>query len=186
MEWFEMGPFTVFDVETTGMSPVHCRIVEISAVRVNPDGGMSRCGSLIRPECPIPPALSRVHHITDEMVADAPTFAEYAETFLSFIEGSTLVAHNARFDLGFLQESLHRCGFPLWQGRTIDSIRLLKKTHAGLPSYSLQNLRRAFHLPDPFKDMQAHRAGADVEWTMQLLEIALKEVLMRSRDAGSL
>jgi DNA polymerase III epsilon subunit-like protein len=54
---------------------------------------------------------------------------------------------------------------------------LLKRSHAGLPSYSLQNLRQYFRLDDIMPDMQAHRAGADVEWTHKLFEISLSELL---------
>jgi DNA polymerase III epsilon subunit-like protein len=100
--------------------------------------------------------------------------------FLDFASGSTLAAHNARFDLGFLQESLARCGLPLWDGKTIDTVRLLRKTHPGLPSYRLQSLRTFFR-QDSTDTMQAHRADSDVRWTMQVLELALTKALNSSR-----
>jgi len=114
-KWHEFGPFTVFDVETTGMSPVHNRIVEIAAARIDQNGTITRFQSLVNPGCPIPPQVSCVHLITDEMVADAPKFHEVGYKFLDMARGSTLVAHNARFDLGFLQESLARCGLELME-----------------------------------------------------------------------
>lgn len=174
--WHELGPFTVFDVETTGMSPTNDRIVEIAAVRVDPGGKLERFQTLIHPGRRIPPAATTVHHISDEMVQDAPNFKEAILDFLALAEESTLVAHNALFDLGFLQEGLARVGLPLWNGKTLDSLRLLRKTHPGLPSYSLQSLRAYFQLPSE-KGMNAHRAGADAEWTVQILEIALTEAL---------
>ncbi len=176
--WHELGPFTVFDVETTGMSAVADRIIELAAIRVEPDGSRSTFQTLIHPGCPIPGQISRLTRIDDAMVAEAPRFARIGRDFLTFAEGTTLVAHNAGFDLAFLQESLNRCGLPLWQGKTMDTIRLLRRTHAGLASYSLQNLRIAFKLEDA-PGMQAHRAGADVEWTLQLLAIALSALLER-------
>ena len=178
-EWHELGPFTVFDLETTGMSAVNDRIVEIAALRVERDGTISRFHSLVHPGCPIPPAATRVHHIDDAMVAEAPKFVRIARDFLNFAEGSVLVAHNARFDLAFLQESLARCGMPLWRGDTMDSLRLIRKTHPGLPSYSLQNLRKIFMLEDSVDGMQAHRSAADVEWTVQILKISLNSLLHR-------
>ena len=177
MNWYDLGPFTVFDLETTGMSPVNDRIVEIAALRVDLTGEFSEYHTLLNPGRKIPPGASRVHHITDEMVADAPRFQHIGHDFLEFARNSTLVAHNARFDLSFLQESLARCGLPLWQGKTMDSIVLLKKSHANLPSYSLQNLRAHFRLDDIMPDMQAHRAGSDVRWTMDLLAMALTKAL---------
>ena len=117
--WYELGPFTVFDVETTGLSPRNDRMVELAALRIDRDGEETVFHTLIHPGRLIPACASRVHHITDEMVADAPHFPQIGHSFLKFISGSTLVAHNARFDLGFLQESLNRGGLPLWKGNTI-------------------------------------------------------------------
>ena len=179
MKWFELGPFTVFDVETTGMSPANDRIVQIGAVRIDKDGFVSRFQSLINPGRHIPTGVVCVHHITDEMVAKSPTFSRIGREFLEFAKDSTLVAHNARFDLGFLQESLARTGLPLWKGRTLDTLRLIKTTHPGLPSYTLQSLRAIFQLESD-DSMQAHRADADVEWTMQILEIALNAAIKNS------
>ena len=176
MEWFELGPFTVFDVETTGMSPVNDRIVQIAAVRIDRDGTISRWASFINPGRTIPAGVVAVHHISDEMVASAPAFARAGRDFLEFAKNSTLVAHNARFDLGFLQESLSRTGLPLWKGKTLDTLRLIKTTHPHLPSYKLQSLRAIFQL-DSDDSMQAHRADADVEWTIQILAIALKSAM---------
>ncbi|MBE6365689.1 MAG: 3'-5' exonuclease [Lentisphaerae bacterium] len=181
MKYFELGPFTVFDVETTGMSPSRDRIIQIGAVRIDKDGYISRFNSFVNPGRKIPDSLVCVHHISDEMVASAPNFSQVGREFLTFANGSTLVAHNARFDLGFLQESLARTGLPLWKGRTLDTLRLIKTTHPGLPSYKLQSLRAIFQL-DSSDDMQAHRADADVEWTLQILEIALNAAIKSSAN----
>ena len=177
MEWFDYGPFTVFDLETTGMSPVNDRIVEIAAMRIDLTGEYSEFHTLLNPGRRIPAGASRVHHITDDMVVDAPRFQHIGHDFLEFARNSTLVAHNARFDLSFLQESLARCGLPLWQGNTMDSLALVRKLYPGLPSYSLQNLRGVLKLDRPEDDLSAHRAGDDVVWTMRLLETLLKRVI---------
>ena len=177
MNWYELGPFTVFDFETTGMSPVYDRVVELAALRIDADGESHDFHSLVNPGRAIPPGVTCIHHITDEMVADAPHFHSVAREFLEFADGSTLVAHNAHFDLGFLQESLARCGLPLWRGKTIDSLRLAKRCFPGLASYRLQNLRLALHLDDEPGNDQAHRAGADVFWTAQVLKLALERAL---------
>ena len=176
MKWYELGPFTVFDVETTGMSPVCDRIVELAAVRIDRDGTEQEFHTLVNPGRQIPPGVIRIHHITDDMVADAPHFPAAGREFTEFARGSTLVAHNARFDLGFLQESLARSGLELWKGKTIDTVRLLRRTHPHLPNYRLQSLRLWFKLPSP-EEMQAHRAGSDVRWTVQLLQLALEKAL---------
>lgn len=179
--WFELGPFTIFDVETTGMSPVGDRIVEIAAVRISQDGIQERWQSLVNPGRTIPPDVIRIHHITDAMVADAPGFAEAGRDFLAFAEATSLVAHNGRFDLSFLQESLQRARLPLWQGpscRTLDSIPIIKAAFPGLPSYSLQNLRHTLGLGCDAEG-PAHRAAADIEWTLEVFAMALQRILDR-------
>ena len=184
--WYEYGPFTVFDVETTGMSPVNDRIVELAAIRIDPDGSRSVFHSLIHPGMPIPMRVQRVHHISDTMVADAPCFAQIGNRFLTFARKSTLVAHNARFDLGFLQESLNRCGLQLWKGNTLDTLRLMRQLYPQLASHKLQSLRETFALPEPEGTVKAaHRAGADVEWTVEILRIAL-ESLMKQENVPEL
>ena len=175
--WHKMGPFTVFDLETTGLSPSRDRIIEIGAVRVDADGTLSRFSTLVNPSMSISPRLTAITGITNEMVAEAPRFQHIAHDFLEFARNSTLVAHNARFDLSFLQESLARCGLPLWQGKTMDSLLLVRKLYPGLPSYSLQNLRGVLSLDRIEDDLTAHRAGDDVVWTMRLLENLLSKAL---------
>ena len=177
MKWCELGPFTVFDFETTGMSPVYDRAVELAALRVETDGSTSEFQSLINPRRNIPSGVTAIHHITEAMVAGAPSFYAVAKEFLDFASGSVLVAHNARFDLAFLQEGLARCGLPLWRGRTLDSLRLAKRCYPGLPSYKLQQLRELLQLEDECGNDQPHRAGADVYWTMQVLRLSLERAL---------
>jgi DNA polymerase III epsilon subunit family exonuclease len=172
-QWHSQGPFTVFDLETTGCSHYRDRIVEIAAVRVELDGSLSRFASLVNPAVPIPPQASKVHGITDEMVRSAPKFSDVAYKFLDFAKGSKLVAHNARFDLSFLQEGLNRSGLPLWKGGAYDSIVLARKAYPGLSNYNLQFLRAHFGLDD---EGQAHRAAADAEWTMQIFALCMKRL----------
>ena len=174
-EWYKLGPFTIFDVETTGLSPKNHRIVEIAAIRVDMDETQTKFQSLVNPGCSIPARLTRIHGINDGMVKDAGKFTQVGYDFLDFSKDSTLVAHNARFDLSFLQESLARVGLPLWKGKTMDTIPLVKRAYPGLPSYSLQNLRYNFGLDDEVGP--AHRAFADVEWTLEIFAMTMKRLL---------
>lgn len=179
-KWHELGPFTVFDLETTGLSPSREKIVEIAAVRIETDCTQIRFNTLVNPGQKIPRSASSIHNITNEMVADAPRFTEAGRNFMELAEGSTLVAHNARFDLGFLQESLLREGMDLWQGKTIDSIPIVKEAFPGLKSYSLGFLRRYFALGDDSPHVQAHRAHCDVEWTLEIFQMAMSHLLRMS------
>ena len=175
-KWYEVGPFTIFDLETTGLSPALHRIVEIAAIRIDLDGTHSNFQSLINPQTPIPRHATNVHNITNEMVTEAPLFAQVGKDFLEFSEGTTLVAHNAKFDLGFLQESLNRTCLDLWTGKTLDSIPIIKSAFPGLPSYSLQNLRFHFGLGTGLEG-PAHRAFADVEWTLEIFKMAMQGII---------
>lgn len=174
-KWYDVGPFTIFDVETTGMSPVCDRIVEIAAIKIELNGTQKKFHTLINPECLISDRLIKIHGITNEMVADAPCFRSVGKDFVDFSESSTLVAHNARFDLGFLQESLNREGMGLWTGKTLDSIALVKQAYPGLPSYSLSALRHILGLT--YDDGPAHRAFTDVEWTLEIFSLAIKKLM---------
>ena len=174
-KWHELGPYTVFDFETTGMSPVRDRPVEIGAVRIETDGSMSRYTSLINPQMPITRRAVSVHGITDEMVSGAPPFEEVGAQFLEFAKDSKLVAHNARFDLAFLQESLHRCGLLIWNAGAYDSIAIVRKAFPGMPSYSLQSLRLSLSLGREISG-DAHRAMFDAELTAELFGLAMNRL----------
>ena len=123
----------MLDTETTGLSPQSGdRMVEIGAVEV-----YQRCiqkdskfHHLINPQRPIPSAVVNIHGIDDEKVRDKPTFAEIADEFLAFIEGATLVIHNAPFDLGFIMYELALAGISnIGTIPVIDSLAMARKRH---------------------------------------------------------
>lgn len=106
-----MENWTVLDTETTGFSHEDDRLVEFAASRFNPETGElleQRLHLLINPQRPIPPDVSKIHGIDDELVKDKPVFTEIAEQVLAFAEGSTLVIQNAPFDIRFLNAELKR------------------------------------------------------------------------------
>ena len=104
-------PLVVFDLETTGLFPRKDRIVEIAAVKTNPDGTEERLEHLVNPEMPIPPETTKIHGITDEMVKGCPTFAELADEIYAFFEGCDVAGFNSdRYDIPCLEESFYRVG----------------------------------------------------------------------------
>lgn len=174
--WHKLGPFTVFDLETTGLRPAHDRIIEIGAVRVEVDGTLSRFSSLINPGVPIPPMVTGITGIRADMVKDAPKFSDVAYSFLEFIRGSKLVAHHARFDLGFMQESLARSGLELLKGGAYDSVVIIRSAYPNLPSYRLSSLCASLSLPTDEFEGQPHRAAFDAEMTMCAFSMAMKRL----------
>ena len=118
--------FVVFDLETTGAKAPPCRITEIGAYRVKNGEVAEKFETLVNPETPIPPFITQLTGIRDEMVANAPKFAEIAHEFLSFIGDSILVAHNSGFDMRFLNSEVARV-YPIIASQICASTVLLSK-----------------------------------------------------------
>ncbi len=147
-----------YDTETTGISVEQDRIIEIAAY----DPLMNKSfSSLINPFCPIPKEASDIHHITDEMVKEAPEFRSAALQFIEFCSGDVLlVAHNNdSFDQPFLLKELKKVDLDLPKNfQFLDSLKWARKYRKDLPRHSLQYLREFYGIPEN----QAHRALNDV------------------------
>ena len=105
--------FTVVDVETTGWAPEDAGITEIGAVRVHGGTVIAEFGSLVNPGTPVPPAITELTGISDQMLTSAPPVAAVLPGLLAFAEGSVLAAHNAPFDLGVPHRRVRRHGMRL-------------------------------------------------------------------------
>ena len=106
------GTYVVFDIETTGFSPVNNRIIEIGAVKVQDGQILDRFSAFINPGVPIPFEIEKLTGIRDDMVMAAPGIEEVLPQFLQFCEGCVLVAHNAAFDMSFITENAARLQLP--------------------------------------------------------------------------
>ena len=104
--------FCVFDIETTGFSPVHNRIIEIGAVIVQNGVIVDSYDEFVNPEVPIPYRITKLTTITDDMVKDADTIDKVLPRFLEFTRGAALVGHNVTFDVSFIAENAKRLGIP--------------------------------------------------------------------------
>src|SRR5437588_644257 len=98
------------DLETTGTVAAEDRVTEVGIVRVDDGAQVSEWSTLVNPECSIPVEIQGLTGITNAMVARAPTFREIADEIVGRIEGCVFVAHNARFDYGFLKREFGRPG----------------------------------------------------------------------------
>ncbi|MEM7176035.1 MAG: DUF3820 family protein [Chlamydiota bacterium] len=146
-----------YDTETTGVRSDQDRVIEIGAYDPTRDQTFSH---LIHPGCPIPKEATAIHKITDDMVKDAPSFAEVAKQFMSFCEGEVvLIAHNNdAFDRLFIEAEFKRNALSVPSWLYIDSLKWARKYRPDLPRHSLQHLREYFGIPAN----QAHRALDDV------------------------
>ncbi|MFO1309077.1 MAG: exonuclease domain-containing protein [Burkholderiales bacterium] len=149
------------DLETTGTRAADDRVTEIGIVRVDADAGggtlqVSEWSSLVDPGVPIPAAIQALTGITDAMVRGAPTFSSLAREVAERLEGCLFVAHNARFDFGFLKHELARAGLP-FSPRVLCTVRLSRRLDPDAPSHGLDALI-ARHGLDPGS---RHRALGD-------------------------
>lgn len=156
--------YVVVDIETTGgRAPFH-RVTEIGAVKMRGGQIVDRWQSLVNPERGIPATITRLTGITNEMVADAPVFAEIADDFAEFMGEGVFVAHNVRFDYGFLSAEFSRLE-KRFRYPTLCTCQSMRKLFKGIPSYSLANLCRHFGVPLE----SHHRALCDAEAAAGLL-----------------
>jgi DNA polymerase-3 subunit epsilon len=124
----------VFDTETTGLDPLNGdRLVEIGCIElVNRIPTGATFHAYFNPERDMPAAAEAVHGLSARFLSDKPLFAHHAEELLSFIGDSQMVAHNARFDFGFLNAELERCGQAIVDmGRMIDTVAIARALHPG-------------------------------------------------------
>ncbi|MDQ6975957.1 MAG: DNA polymerase III subunit epsilon [Mariprofundaceae bacterium] len=125
--------FIMLDTETTGLSPANGdRMVEIGAIEVHQRQVNMQCvfHQYINPQRSIPQEVVRIHGIDDQKVKDCPPFADIAEAFLQFIDGATLVIHNAPFDLGFIMHELVAAGLPsIDDVLVIDTLQVARKKY---------------------------------------------------------
>lgn len=146
----------VFDTETTGLDPFQGdRMVEIGCIElVNrfPTGKTFHC--YFNPERDMPEGALRVHGLTIEFLKDKPLFAHKADELVAFLDDAQLVAHNAMFDLSFLNAELERIGAaPVGRDRMVDTLLLARRKHPGSPNrlddlcvrYAVDNSRRTKH-----------------------------------------
>ncbi|WP_338331649.1 DNA polymerase III subunit epsilon [Acetobacter sp. LMG 32666] len=136
----------LFDTETTGLDPATGdRVIEIAALELVgdlPTGNSYH--TLLDPERDVPEEASRVHGFTREDLVGKPKFAEVADDFLAFVGDDALIAHNARFDFGFINAELKRAGRkPLDMGRMVDTLDMARERFPGMPN-SLDALCRRF------------------------------------------
>lgn len=157
--------FVIVDVETTGAKTPPCRITEIGAYRVSQGRIVAEFETLVNPEMQIPPFIVNLTGITNQMVKDAPRFAEVAPLWLDFAGDAVLVAHNAQFDVRFLNHEIARV-FP---GRrmvnsNLCTVTLSRRIFPGLMNYRLQTVAEHFSI----EIRNRHRAAGDALATAEI------------------
>ncbi|MCR5364863.1 MAG: 3'-5' exonuclease [Prevotella sp.] len=161
-------PLVVFDVETTGLDLVKDRIIQISYIKVYPDGREERGNELINPEKPLDPFITQLTGFTDDDLKDKPTFKQLAKKLEEIFKGSDIAGFNSNFfDVPLLAEEFLRAGidFDFSKSRLIDACTIFKKMER-------RNLASAYKFYCGRKmedDFEAHRADQDTEATYRVL-----------------
>ena len=157
------GSFVVFDIETTGFSSKTCKIIEIGAVRVENGEITDRFSTFVNPQTPIPFRIEQLTSINDEMVMDAPVIDEVLPRFLDFSAGAVMVAHNADFDMGFIEENCAALGID----RTftyVDTVGMARFLLPALNRFKLDTVAKAVGVSLEHH----HRAVDDAECTAHI------------------
>jgi len=156
--------YVVVDIETTGGRPGAHRITEIGAVKLRGGVVVDEWSSLINPQRPIPPFITKLTGIHDNMVAGAPLFAQVADDFAGFMEGAIFAAHNVNFDYGFIAMEYERLG-QYFQFPKICTVASMRRYYPGHKSYGLKNLCAAYDI----ELTSHHRALCDAKAAAELL-----------------
>jgi DNA polymerase-3 subunit epsilon len=164
------GPLAIVDLETTGGQPGWDRITEIGVIEVDGFEVSGEWSTLVNPGAAIPAPIQALTGITNEMVASAPRFAELAGELYERLAGRLFVAHNARFDYGFLRREFERAGLK-FMARTLCTVRLSRRLYAGHSSHNLDSLIARHGIACKAR----HRALGDADAVWQFLRIAARE-----------
>lgn len=191
----EKTEFVCIDCETTGLDIAKDHIIEVAACRFTFGGIQESYETLVNPGCPISLASQAIHHISDEMVQDAPFIQDVLPTILEFIGDSIVVGHGIGFDMEVIAAAAGRHNLPcqLRSNKLIDTLRLAR-LYGESPVNSLESLREHFNI----EWQEAHRAMADVQvniaifkkltqrfkTTNQLFDVLSRPIQMRLMPLG--
>ena len=165
--------FVVFDIETTGFSPVKNKIIEIGAVKVSSGEVIDHFSAFVNPKVPIPYEITQLTGINDEMVMDAKTIEEVLPEFVNFCEGTVLVAHNANFDMSFINENIRRQKIKVTY-TYIDTLGMARVLLPGQAKHTLDAVCKTLKISLENHHRAVDDAGATAQMFIQFIDM-LKE-----------
>lgn len=165
----QQDTYVVFDIETTGFSPLVNKIIEIGAVKVEKGSITERFSTFVNPEVPIPFHIENLTGIKDDMVITAPVIAEVMPEFLAFCDGAVMVAHNADFDMSFIKYNCDRLRIP-YDFTIADTVAMARMLLPNLNRFKLDTVARALNISLE----NHHRAVDDAACTAEIFEKFVK------------
>ncbi len=167
--------FTAVDTETTGVKSATDRIIEIGAVKFNKDGITGSFSSLINPHQHLNPFITNLTGICDSDLCDAPDVSKVINDFVDFSKGTVLAAHNAQFDLRFINSELERLSLLPLDNQCIDTLRLSRLILPENKTWKQTSLAAQFSIDTG----HAHRAYDDANVCRQIFEILIDKIMER-------
>ena len=167
------GSFVVFDIETTGLSPKECKITEIGAIKIEHGEITDKFSQLINPGVPIPPNITDLTGITDEMVADKPHIDSVLPEFLEFCHGCAVVAHNAQFDCGFIRYNAAELNLE-FHNKTVDTLKISRELFPNERKHSLDAICKRLGVSLENHHRAVDDATATAEIFLKFVELAHK------------
>ena len=162
--------YNIIDIETTGQSAKNGKITDIAIYLHNGSEIVDSFSSLVNPECSIPPFITQLTDIDNQMVANAPKFYEIAKKIVDITAGNIFIAHNVSFDYKFIQEEFSRLGYD-FNRKTMCTVKMSRKYLPGHQSYSLGKICDDLDIRIDGR----HRAAGDALATVKLFEIILEK-----------
>ncbi|MBQ7707116.1 MAG: PolC-type DNA polymerase III [Lachnospiraceae bacterium] len=166
--------YVVFDIETTGLSPKHNKIIEIGAVRIKDGKICDTYNRFVNPEVAIPYHITKLTSINDGMVKEAPTIETILPEFLDYVGDAIMVAHNASFDTGFIKEFAKRQGLP-FDYTIVDTMTLAHVLIPELGKYTLDRLCKQFGVSLENHHRACDDAYATAEIYVKMLDMVHKK-----------
>ena len=173
------GDYVVFDIETTGFSPINNKIIEIGAVKVSQGKIVDKYSTFVNPHEPIPFRIEQLTSINDSMVIDAPSIEEVLPEFVKFCEGCVMVAHNADFDMSFIINNGKKLGIER-DYTIVDTVALARILIPQISRYKLDNVAKALSISLDHHHRAVDDAGCTAEIFVKFVQ------MLKDRDVFTL
>ena len=155
--------YVVFDTETTGFTPYHDQMIEIGAVKIKNGVITDRFDELINPFRPLPKKIIELTNITDEMLEDKDTEENVTKRFIDWAGDLPMVAHNAKFDIGFIEAAYNKYNFGEFKNTVVDTMSIARMLYPGWRNHKLSTLVKMLEVP--WDESEHHRGDYDSEGT---------------------
>ena len=165
--------YTVLDIETTGLDPRYCEIIEISAMKYSSGQNIGTFSTLVKPSEPIDEYITSLTGITNDMLKSAPDISETMQKFYNFVGSDLIVGYNVNFDINFLYDNLLNCRSLILSNSFIDVMRIARKILPGLKNHKQATVADHYGI----STAGAHRAAVDCEICNAIFEKLQADIL---------